>query len=446
MKFITISDITNSTLKLIEDLREEISRYEKIRLLFPDSYKVNHKELSKIWGWKDQTFVYRGLRRGKFAELNKLKNNLNEKFGDLAKPSIQVIKEYEDHKLQSSEFIEKLCNELSMLPKGFVLNDQQLSRILINKWEGRSKYISNLLARIKNNNNIFYNPQFKFSIEKLIEFKENIRNILGNDAEKCIEIIDIYCHKNKDLKLYSQQKFEIKNPNFFKEIDTKEKFYWFEFLQVDKRSEGPPNYRIGIKLSIKDNKIARRFAKAVGFDIKRIKNIKENRKYKDRLKSFKYVSVRFGCKIMYQDLFLKHNLTLSNSDPNIIRVPKVVKKEIFKAKLKAKQLNIHWFNTESGKNALTWLLGYFDGDGQYVKSGWFVAKIFSSSRNILEEIKKSFESPNKVRLGRRITLTEEQKSRGTIGECWYLTLGPELYKAMLEAYPDSLLRKRHPDY
>ena len=129
MKFITISDITNSTLKLIEDLREEISRYEKIRLLFPDSYKVNHKELSKIWGWKDQTFVYRGLRRGKFVELNKLKNNLNEKFGDLAKPSIQVIKEYEDHKLQSSEFIEKLCNELNLLPKGFVLNDQQLSRI-----------------------------------------------------------------------------------------------------------------------------------------------------------------------------------------------------------------------------------------------------------------------------------------------------------------------------
>lgn len=446
MNFNTISEVTNSTLKLIEDLREEISRHEKIRLLFPDSFKVNHTELSKVWGWKDKTFVYRGLRRGKFAELNRLKNNLKKKFGNLAKPSIQVIKDYEDNILKSIEFIEKLCNELSELPKDFILNDQQLSRILINEWEGRSKYISNLLARIKNNNNTFYNPKFKFSIEKLIEFKENIRNILGNDAEKCIEIIDRYCNENKDLKLYSQQKFEIKNPNFFKEINTKEKFYWFGFLQADKRSEGPPNYRIGIKLSMKDYRLTRRFAKAVGFDINRIKNIKEIKKYKGRLKSFNYISVRFGCKLMYQDLFLKHKLTSSNSDPNIRRVPKVVKKEIFKAKLKAKQLSIHWFNTKSGKNALTWLLGYFDGDGQYVKSGWCVAKIFSSSRNILEEIKNSFESPNKVRLGRRLTLSKEQKSRGTIGECWYLTLGPELYKAMLEAYPDSLLRKRHPDY
>ncbi len=124
----------------------------------------------------------------------------------------------------------------------------------------------------------------------------------------------------------------------------------------------------------------------------------------------------------------------------------MVKKEIFKVKLKVKQLNIHWFNTEFGKNALTWLLGYFDGDGQYVKSGWFVTKIFSSGRSSLAEIKNSFESPNKVRLGRRLTLSKEQKSIGTIGECWYLKLGSELYKAMLEAYPDCPLRKRHPNY
>jgi len=61
----------------------------------------------------------------------------------------------------------------------------------------------------------------------LTEFKENLSNILGNNIEKCIKIIDRYCNENKVLKLYSQQKFEINNPNFFKEINTKEKFYWF---------------------------------------------------------------------------------------------------------------------------------------------------------------------------------------------------------------------------
>ncbi len=444
---LNIIEEKNLTLNLIEDLREEISKYKKfMSFLFPDSFKVTHKELSEIWGWKDKTFVYRRLRRGKFADLNKLKSNLKKKYSDLSNPSIQIIKNYEDHKLEPTEFIKELCNELSRLPRDFILNDQQLSRILTNNWEGRSKYLSNLLARIKKKNVADYNPNFRFSIEKLTEFKVNIRNLFENKGERCIGLINRYCNQNKDLKLYSQQKYTIKNPHFFKEINSKERFYWFGFLEADKRSEGPPEYRIGIKLSIKDNEIVRRFAKAVGLDKTRIKNIKESRIYKGQLKSFNYVSVRFGCKEMYQDLFLKHKLPSPNLNPNLRRVPKVVKEEILKAKIDATRLSIHWFNTESGKSALTWLLGYFDGDGQYVKKGWFVAKLFSASRNILEEIKDSFESPNKVRLGRRVALSEEQKSRGTIGECWYLSLGPELYKAMLEAYSNSLQRKRHPAY
>ncbi len=48
--------------------------------LFADSFKVTHKELSEIWGWRDKTFVYRGLRKGKFADLSKLKCNLKKKF------------------------------------------------------------------------------------------------------------------------------------------------------------------------------------------------------------------------------------------------------------------------------------------------------------------------------------------------------------------------------
>jgi hypothetical protein len=335
---------------------------------------------------------------------------------------------------------------LSRLPRYFLLDDQQLSRILTNNWEGRSKYISNLLAIIKNKKIVNYNPRYKFSIEKLTEFKENISNLFGDNGERCIGLINRYCVQNQDLKLYSQQKYVIKNPHFFSEINNKEKFYWFGFLQADKRSEGPPEYRIGIKLSIKDKEIVKRFAKAVGLEKDRIKNIKESRIYKGQLKSFNYISVRFGCKVMYQDLFLRYNLPLPNSDPKIRGIPEVVKNEILKAKSNARALGIHWFNTESGKNALAWLLGYFDGDGQYFRKGRYVAKIFSASRSILKEIENYFESPNKVRLGKRVILSKEQKARGTIGECWYLTLGPELYKGMLEAYTNSLQRKRHPAY
>ncbi|MBA7504718.1 hypothetical protein ES706_03372 [subsurface metagenome] len=84
-----------------------------------------------------------------------------------------------------------------------------------------------------------------------------------------------------------------------------------------------------------------------------------------------------------------------------------------------------WYFTKSGKLALAWLLGFYDGDGHY--GGERSASIASSSKTFLESIKRVFLSKNSVRI------YEKSKS---------LTLGPDLFEAMIWSYNKSMPRKR----
>ena len=95
--------------------------------------------------------------------------------------------------------------------------------------------------------------------------------------------------------------------------------------------------------------------------------------------------------------------------------------------------------TNSGAIPLSFLLGYYDGDGNY--RGGRSARIYSSSKEILEEIKIAYKIKNNVNPLRPKLEADEiiEDSK------YYITPGPKLLEQMLKTYKDSMQRKRIPD-
>ncbi len=75
---------------------------------------------------------------------------------------------------------------------------------------------------------------------------------------------------------------------------------------------------------------------------------------------------------------------------------------------------------------LPFFLGCFDGDGEEGTS-----RLWSGSREFLDDIKKMFDVPNEIKL-----------KESNLGSAWGLSLGPKLFNAMLDSYKDSMPRKR----
>ena len=146
------------------------------------------------------------------------------------------------------------------------MNDYELGLIL----KGHKKYFERLKARINNPNDTDYNPNFKFSRERLREFEENLKILLGE--EKSIKII-YYLNKfeqlNSDLKDYSGQQYTLKNPDIFTNFDILDTFYWLGFLYADAYIN-QKNYRINFELSSKDRERVETFAEFIGLDPKYI--------------------------------------------------------------------------------------------------------------------------------------------------------------------------------
>jgi hypothetical protein len=121
-------------------------------------------------------------------------------------------------------------------------------------------------------------------------------------------------------------------------------------------------------------------------------------------------------------------------------LPPFVKQAIEKAKIEISAKDFHWSETHYGKIAFAWLLGYYDGDGNLKK---YTQRVLSSVKNLLEDIKEFFESPNEV-----ITMKEPGEidfvmNKEVISSGFYsLTIGPEVFRRMLLSYCNSMERKR----
>ncbi len=183
-----------------------------------------------------------------------------------------------------------------------------------------------------------------------------------------------------------------------------------------------------------------KFADFVGFDRDRIKpNVPSFRKDENgRIHTYYSAQVLFISRIMNERL---QELGFFSSKDERKAVPDFVKQAIDFAKEDASREGIHWSETEYGKIAHSWLLGFFDGDGHH--AGGYSAKVTASNRELLLEIKRLFESPNKVNVqiepGTKVMIFDKLT---TVMGSWTLYLGPEVFKRMLASYKESMKRKR----
>jgi len=268
---------------------------------------------------------------------------------------------------------------------------------------GRNKeYISDVRYRINNPNQKKYNPNFKFSIEDLSDFRDNLIRNLGEYSSESLKLIQRYKVLNSDLKRYKNQQYHKHHPNliedFFKRIDTKDKAYWYGFLCADGNLNG---IQIRLELSRKDISVLIRFCETIGLDPDL--KVKERDRFDERTKKTYYMAyVQFTCKPMAEDLRKQGYASSKTLRKNI---PKFRNQEIF----------------------LAWLLGFYDGDG-----GQNTTLIYSASKDYLEQIR------NRLGLKWDVVL----KSGEAENPYYYLRIGAKIFNEMMKNYNNSLERKR----
>jgi hypothetical protein len=230
----------------------------------------------------------------------------------------------------------------------------------------------------------------------------------GNDFIFMVNSLKRYTHGKSSYEHHPNLKV-----NYFEKIDTKEKAYWLGWLFAEAWLSQHPqqknSYEIGVGCKVADIRLLYKFANAIGFNIKfkQIKNyIDKNNNEKD------FISIRFLNKEFAYWLQSRGFITGSSKSGNI-NLPKLNSRELY----------------------LSFLLGFFDGDGIQGSS-----EIRCGSRKFFEQVKDLFGIDNLI--------TEKTSERinfnGRIikGKTYGLFLGADLFNEMLDNYQTSLPRKR----
>lgn len=281
-------------------------------------------------------------------------------------------------------------------------------------------FLKDVRIRIKNKNHRNHNPGYQFSIEVLNVLKKNLDDYFRGKALKCELFIAKYFDRNRSLKKYSHQQWHLFNPrlncNYFKDINSLERAYWFGLLCAEvflgyKSKEN--KFRIALELSIKDIEILKKLREVLNLDTS-IQIGERILVYKGEIKRYKCGLISFQCKPMIMDL-------LRNGFDDI------------------RNGMLPFFDDE--KLFLAWLLGYFDGDGS--ETGY---RLYSTNEDLLLALKQKYNLSNNVIKERdeEIEIDESLKFKKIVlRKAFYsLSLGAELFQAMMLNYSDSLLRKR----
>lgn len=318
----------------------------------------------------------------------------------------------EENAYSTLNLIGDLCDEIAKLVPKTQLYGGTLSYSKVSKFLGQGKlFLKHIKSRITNLNDPGYNPDYKFSIERLLSFKVSLKADFGDSAIKCLNLIKKYEDKNDNLKDSINQQWHLNNPklrvNFFNKIDNKEKAYWFGFLCADGSLDYTINkknkklrYQIRIELSVYDKDQLKRFCRTIGLDLNKIKEREKEIMYKGECKKYHMAYIQFTCKPMAEDL-LNHNFASSKAERK--NMPKLGDRDLM----------------------LAWLLGYYDGDGLQGRTD-----ILSANRDFLENIRKFFD----IQFGVR----KDHEDNNV----WSLTLGASLFNEMIMNYKYSLERKR----
>ncbi len=439
----------HTTIDLLADLYIELNKYPEILAsIFPE--RVNRfpeNELSVIWG-KYKTFItkWKGKIREKKQigfrdeDLELLRTNIHKILGNKAGNCFKIINLYKSERVNYVEFINRLTQELGKYSYKLALTMEEFSLIL----GGYVNFTNDIIGKKNKPSHQRYNPSYKFSIERLEDIKDNIRTIFGDSAKNCFKIIENYKKRNPDIKKYKHQQYTIKAPRFFKNIEIVIVSYFFGLMCSD-GYKSSISYRIGIELHTADIDRLILFAKAIGFDMNRIKERIRYHRINNKLKAYQISVMQFTCKDMYHDL---DNLQFSEFKENQIGLPDCIVYAVSKAKQEALKSGIDWMSTDYGLIALAFLLGYYDGDGNLDKRGnQMSVRIYSSNKKFLNQIKEVFEIENDV-----LTNTEPGEIRYIFGKpavsrgYYLLTLGVRVFTGMLKSFSDSMQRKRPLEY
>jgi len=272
--------------------------------------------------------------------------------------------------------------------------------------------------------------------------KDIVTKILGQKAFKIKNLINKYIALNPDIKEYKHQQYTIKNSRYFEVIDTVEKAYFFGLLMADGSLSHDGHYSISLELSSKDRDRISFFASEVGFSLDRIGSRVRDYYYKGEKKSSKFSLVKFGCKPMFNDL-IEQGFSSSKAERHDL--PNFIYDLVEKAKNEVKSTRqtkiTDWMYTPSGGIAIAFLLGYFDGDGSV--SGCSTGRVYSASKAFLQAIRGLFAIKNMVLtqvepFAEVLVFNHLTESKGM----YSLTLGRDVYDAMMNSFRNSMQRKR----
>ncbi|MFX1499789.1 MAG: hypothetical protein ACFFDH_02350 [Promethearchaeota archaeon] len=335
---------------------------------------------------------------------NKLRKDIKLDYSNLMNGQIQLIfKEYRKETgnypnygpkfrkdfMKWAKNYAKLNNYSEILPKiEAIYNNKEIYNFIINKIEN-SHYSHRSISRLLEQTGIYVNSKTIGKVSNKIEFEENSE--ISNDRSS-----HIYAYHPK-IKL-----------NYFKEIDTKEKAYWLGFIYAD----GGLSY-------LTPNKRFIRFH--FGLDIKD----------KDSREMVYHLANTLGIEKEYVKPCSRGNMLRFVITNNILAF-NLNEHGVIIGKRKSKNIELPEFN--SRELNLSFLLGYYDGDGT---EGSTV--ITSGSKKFLEQIKKKYSIAYELRYKKSESIINGKKVNG---EGWDLALGANLFNDMMRNYQSSMPRKR----
>lgn len=431
--------IEEDTKKLYNDLREELQKHPRLLAeIFPESLKkITKKELSNFGGKGDQ-YVYgmmHKIKKGIWTEINEefltnLQTYIENTYGSFGDECLEIIHNYRNGEIEPLEFIDKILESVSKISGTIELTDRQLGIILVGS-ERFISYVNEHFAESSRGEKV-YNPEYQYSLEKLGQFKEYLTDLLGDEVDTCLQIIQNYIDRNSDLKEYSKQQYTVENPKVFSEMSDKNNFYALGMMYAD--GSLSKYGLISLELARDDIEVVRFMADVFGYDKDRIHTRVRMRQFGDQeIRAYRSNIIGFACKPMEQDLKKLGYLKYKSYEMGL---PDIIKDTISEAKRKAERApRWDWKDTVEGKLALSFLAGFFDGDGSY--RGDLTARIFDTNKEFLDEIKEYFEIPNEPRISNR---AEDSETRNR--DLWVLHLSPEIFQAMCEAFDSPMGRKR----
>jgi hypothetical protein len=238
--------------------------------------------------------------------------------------------------------------------------------------------------------------------------KKRLDTAFVRKAQSCIDLINRYKKINIDLKMTPRQQWHVHNPNlqanYFDEIDTVEKGFWFGLLCADGyiRYHPPKDYSVGLEVAYRDKKIIFDFCSTLGVDPKFIYN---REKIVSTGAVVPIVGIDFGCKPMVEAL---------------------LRNGIFGFKASRKSLPVFFkFSTNRGV-VLGWLRGYYEGDGVATSTS-----IVAANKQFLVHIRKFFKIKYQIRISSKYRVFFDIDRNFHIYRTTYrLSLGANIFNEM----------------